>query len=152
MQSNGHINSWYAASAPSLAEQTCLTGKQHADVCILGAGLTGLSTAIELAQSGLKVIVLEAQRIGWGASGRSGGQAIFGFGCDQSKITQAVGLQTSKQMFDWSIEGLDIIKQRCQQFSIDCDWRDIHAHVPIKSRHITELKNWQQDLSSNFNY
>lgn len=152
MQSNGHINSWYAASAPSLAEQTCLTGKQHADVCILGAGLTGLSTAIELAQSGLKVIVLEAQRIGWGASGRSGGQAIFGFGCDQSKITQAVGLQTSKQIFDWSIEGLDIIKQRCQQFSIDCDWRDIHAHVPIKSRHITELKNWQQDLSSNFNY
>lgn len=152
MQSNGHINSWYAASAPSLAEQACLTGKQHADVCILGAGLTGLSTAIELAQSGLKVIVLEAQRIGWGASGRSGGQAIFGFGCDQSKITQAVGLQTSKQIFDWSIEGLDIIKQRCQQFSIDCDWRDIHAHVPIKSRHITELKNWQQDLSSNFNY
>lgn len=152
MPSNGHINSWYAASVPNFAEQPALVGRLQADVCVLGAGITGLSTAIELAQAGLRVIVLEAQRIGWGASGRSGGQAIFGFGCDQSKITQAVGLQTSKQMFDWSIEGLDLIKQRCQQFSIDCDWRDIHAHVPIKPRHITELKNWQHDLSTNFNY
>jgi gamma-glutamylputrescine oxidase len=152
MQANGHINSWYAASVPDFPVQPTLSGIHHADVCVLGAGITGLSTAIELAQAGFKVLVLEAQRVGWGASGRSGGQAIFGFGCDQSKITQAVGLATSKQMFDWSIEGLDIIKARCQQFSIDCDWRDIHAHVPIKPRHITELKNWQHDLSANFGY
>lgn len=124
----------------------------QADVCILGAGITGLSTAIELAEAGLSVVVLEAHQVGWGASGRSGGQAIFGFGCEQSKITQAVGLSDSRRLFDWSLEGLELIKQRCTQYGIDCDWRDMHAHVPIKPRHITELKSWQQDLAENFNY
>jgi gamma-glutamylputrescine oxidase len=147
-----HVRSWYAASAPDFPAQPVLQGAHSADVCILGAGITGLSTAIELAEAGYRVIVLEAQRVGWGASGRSGGQAIFGFGCDQGKITQAVGLETSRRLFDWSIEGLDLIKSRCTQYGIDCDWRDIHAHVPIKPRHVTELKNWQRDLSENFDY
>lgn len=150
--SGSHVRSWYAASAPDFPAQAALEGTLQADVCILGAGITGLSTAIELAEAGLSVVVLEAQRVGWGASGRSGGQAIFGFGCDQSKITQAVGLADSKRLFDWSLEGLDLIKQRCTQYGIDCDWRDIHAHVPIKPRHITELKSWQQDLAENFDY
>ena len=152
MTTTEHVKSWYAASAPQFPKQAKLNGKIQADVCVLGAGITGLSTAIELAEAGFKVVVLEAQCVGWGASGRSGGQAIFGFGCDQSKITQAVGLETSKQIFNWSIEGLDIIKDRCQQYTIDCDWRDVHAHVPIKPRHINELKNWQSDLSKNFDY
>ncbi len=150
--SGSHVRSWYAASAPDFPAQATLEGTLQADVCILGAGITGLSTAIELAEAGLSVVVLEAQRVGWGASGRSGGQAIFGFGCDQSKITQAVGLADSKRLFDWSLEGLALIKGRCAQYGINCDWRDMHAHVPIKPRHITELKNWQNDLAENFDY
>jgi gamma-glutamylputrescine oxidase len=152
MSGSEHVRSWYAASVPAFPAQPSLEGRQHADVCILGAGITGLSTAIELAEAGLSVVVLEAHQVGWGASGRSGGQAIFGFGCDQSKITQAVGLADSKRLFDWSLEGLDLIKQRCTKYGIDCDWRDIHAHVPIKPRHITELKSWQNDLAENFDY
>jgi gamma-glutamylputrescine oxidase len=150
--SGSHVRSWYAASAPDFPAQAALEGTLQADVCILGAGIVGLSTAIELAEAGLSVVVLEAQCVGWGASGRSGGQAIFGFGCDQSKITQAVGLADSKRLFDWSLEGLELIKQRCTQYGIDCDWRDIHAHMPIKPRHITELKSWQHDLAENFDY
>ena len=152
MSGSEHIRSWYAASAPAFPRQPALAGAQRADVCILGAGITGLSTAIELTQAGLSVIVLEAKRVAWGASGRSGGQAIFGFGCDQAKITQAVGLADSKRLFDWSLEGLDLVKSRCAEFGIDCDWRDGHAHVPIKPRHITELKAWQSDLAENFGY
>ena len=152
MSDSEHIRSWYAASAPAFPRQPALEGALRADVCILGAGITGLSTAIELAQAGLSVVVLEAKRVAWGASGRSGGQAIFGFGCDQAKITQAVGLADSKRLFDWSLEGLDLIKRRCAEFGIDCDWRDGHAHVPIKPRHITELKAWQRDLAGNFGY
>lgn len=152
MSGSEHIRSWYAASAPAFPRQPALAGALRADVCILGAGIAGLSTAIELAQAGLSVIVLEAKRVAWGASGRSGGQAIFGFGCDQAKITQAVGLADSKRLFDWSLEGLDLIKTRCAEFGIDCDWRDGHAHVPIKPRHITELKAWQRDLADNFGY
>jgi gamma-glutamylputrescine oxidase len=79
-----HAPSLYAATAPPFPDLPRLDGRLTADVCILGAGLTGLSTAIELAEAGLKVIVLESKRVGWGASGRSGGQAIFGFSCDQS--------------------------------------------------------------------
>ena len=150
--SGSHVRSWYAASVPDFPAQPALEGNLQADVCILGAGITGLSTAIELAEAGMSVVVLEGQRVGWGASGRSGGQAIFGFGCDQSKITQAVGLSDSRRLFDWSLEGLDLIKQRCMQYGIDCDWHDMHAHVPIKPRHITELKNWQHDLAENFDY
>jgi gamma-glutamylputrescine oxidase len=148
----GHVKSWYAASVPPLAEQSPLTGRLQADVCILGAGITGLSTAIELAEAGYKVVVLEAQCIAWGASGRSGGQAIFGFGCAQTKITQAIGLQNSKKLFDWSIEGLDLIQSRCTRYAIDCDWQNGHAHVPVKPRQVAELKTWQADLAENFNY
>ena len=152
MASAAYIRSWYSQSCPEPAPLAALHGELQADVAILGAGLTGLCTAIELAQAGFKVVILESKRIGWGASGRSGGQAIFGFGCDQSKITAELGLAASRELFKWSIEGLDLIRQRCAQFNIDCDWQSGHAHVPIKPRHITELKNWQLDLAENFNY
>lgn len=136
----------------SFPAQARLEGIERADVCILGAGLTGLSTAIELAESGLKVVVLEARRVGWGASGRNGGQAIFGFGCDQSRIAAEVGMDLSRQMFDWSLEGIRLIHERCDRFRIDCDWRPGHAHVPIKPRQVGELQAWRQDLGENYGY
>jgi len=147
-----HVASLYAATATPFPPQPRLEGRLQADVCILGAGLTGLSTAIELAQSGLRVIVLEAQRVGWGASGRSGGQAIFGFGCDQSKIAAMIGMDDSKRLFDWSLEGLRIIHERRDRYGIECDWRTGHAHVPIKQRQVVELKSWQRDLAENYGY
>jgi gamma-glutamylputrescine oxidase len=147
-----HAPSLYAATAPPFPDQPRLEGKISADVCILGAGLTGLSTAIELAEAGLKVVVLEGKRVGWGASGRSGGQAIFGFSCDQSKIASLIGIEDSRRLFDWSLEGLRLIHERCAKYAIDCDWRPGHAHVPIKPRHVVELKSWQKDLAENYGY
>ena len=142
----------YAKTTEPLPAQPRLEQSLQADVCILGAGLTGLSTAIELAEAGLSVIVLEAKRIAWGASGRSGGQAIFGFGCDQSKIAAMVGREQSRRMFDWSLEGIRLIHERSGKHGIDCDWRDGHAHVPIKPRQVAELQSWQADLSENYGY
>jgi gamma-glutamylputrescine oxidase len=98
------------------------------------------------------VVVLESQRVGWGASGRSGGQVIFGYSCDQSKIAAQIGMADSKKLFDWSLEGVRLIHERRQRFAIDCDWRDGHAHVPIKPRQVVELKAWQQDLAENYGY
>jgi gamma-glutamylputrescine oxidase len=144
--------SYYTLSTPPFPAQPALEGRLRADVCILGAGLTGLSTAIELAQAGYQVVVLEAERIGWGASGRNGGQAIFGYGCDQSKITALLGIADSRRLFDWSLEGVQLLRDRIGRFGIDCNWRDGHAHVPIKPRQIDELKHWQRDLADNFGY
>ncbi|MDQ1131897.1 glycine/D-amino acid oxidase-like deaminating enzyme [Pseudoxanthomonas winnipegensis] len=95
-------DSWYAASTTPLAAQPALEGRIDCDVCILGAGYTGLSAALELAEAGYRVVLLEAQRIGWGASGRNGGQAIVGFGCGEEKLEALVGLDAARRMFDLS--------------------------------------------------
>jgi gamma-glutamylputrescine oxidase len=147
-----HVDSWYAASVDLPAPQPPLCGDERADVAILGGGLTGLSTAIELAEAGYSVVLLEAERIGWGASGRSGGQAIFGYSCEQQKIEAALGRDDARRLFDWSIEGLRLIRERAARYGIDCDWRDGHAHVPLRPRQVAELKAWQRDLSDNYDY
>lgn len=144
--------SWYRTTAHAASDHPPLAGDVVCDVAILGAGLTGLSAAIELARAGYRVVVLEAQQVGWGASGRSGGQAIFGFGCDQSKIAAQVGMADSRRLFEWSLEGVRLIRERCAEFAIDCDWRDGHSHVAIKPRHIDELKHWQHDLGEHYQY
>src|ERR1700722_14032633 len=76
-----HEPSWYAATANDPHSYDALEGSIEADVCVIGAGLTGISAALNLAERGLSVVVLEASRVGWGASGRNGGQMIAGYAC-----------------------------------------------------------------------
>ena len=78
----GHARSWYAATALEQAPRPALEGELQADVCIIGAGFTGVSAALELAERGFKVVVLEGERIGFGASGRNGGQIVNGYSRD----------------------------------------------------------------------
>lgn len=147
-----HVDSWYSRSATPAPARPALAGDVRADVAILGAGLAGLSAALELASAGLEVVVLEARRVGWGASGRNGGQVIFGYGCDQAKIAAMVGREASKALFDWSVEGVGLVKRRIADHGIDAHWRDGHAHVAIKPRHVGELKAWQADLADTYGY
>jgi gamma-glutamylputrescine oxidase len=142
----------YESGIEPLPPLPALESRVQADVAILGAGFTGLSAAIELAQAGLSVVVLEAVAVGAGASGRNGGQAIFGYSCDQSKIAQLVGMEASRRMWDWSLEGVALIHERCARFGIDAQWQAGHAHVPIKPRHVRELREWQADLAENYGY
>ena len=144
--------SWYETSTPPLPASPRLQGRERADVAILGGGLTGLCTALELASRGFSVAIVEAGTIGSGASGRNGGQVIFGFGCDHAVIRAAVGDALAKDLFDWSVEGVALVRERIATHRIDAHWHDGHAHVAIKPRQVAELQAWRQDLLDTYGY
>lgn len=144
--------SWYAVSAETLPPQPMLEEELQADVCVLGAGYVGLSAALELAEAGYRVVVLEAERIGWGASGRNGGQVIFGFGCAEAKLETLLGREDARHLFDWSLEGVRLIEARRARHAIDCDWREGHLHAAIKPRQVRELQAWRRELEERYGY
>src|SRR5438046_10706245 len=103
-----HIQSYYAASAHPVPERPALAGSADCDVCVLGGGIAGCSAALHLAERGYRVVLLEARAVGYGASGRSGGQTIFGLAVGQPKLARAVGRENAHRVFDLSIEALDL--------------------------------------------
>ena len=147
-----HIRSWYAASANPAPRREALQGDATADVCVVGGGIAGCSTALHLAERGYKVVLLEGKRVAWGASGRSGGQAIFGFAAGQDKLIAQVGREDARRMFDLSVEALDLLKERVARHAIDCDLHWGQMHVAIKPRHETELQAWQDELARDYGY
>jgi gamma-glutamylputrescine oxidase len=146
------ISSYYSASANAAPLSSPLAGDTEADVCVVGGGIAGLSTALHLAERGYRVTLLEAQRIGWGASGRSGGQAIFGYACSQQKLITAVGATAARQLWDFSIEALDLLAGRVARHQIDCDLHWGQMHAAIKPRQRDELKAWQRELEDDYGY
>ena len=131
---------WYADSTPLPAASAPLRGDISADVCILGGGYTGLSAALELATRGFKGVVLEAERTGWGASGRNGGQALVGYGCDLSVLERELGTADAHKAFALSVEGLELLRRRIAAHGIDCDWQSGHASVAVRRRQLPALQ------------
>lgn len=131
--------SWYAASLPEPPALPPLQGDVQADVAVLGAGYTGLTAALELAARGQRVVVLEAQRIGWGASGRNGGQALVGYGCEVDELERQLGRDDARHLFDWSRDAVGAMRTRIDHHGIDCHWVEGHASVAIRERHEREL-------------
>lgn len=145
-------HSYYAATASREAPFPTLQGDVRADVAVVGGGLAGLSAAIELHDRGFDVVLLEARDVGWGASGRNGGQAIHGLACDQEVIEQQLGLDEAKRVWAMSIEALDLIRQRIARFAIDCDWRDGYLGVATNERKARELRAWVDRIASVYGY
>jgi len=152
MSRPAHIDSYYAASANPSAEHPLLTESLDCDVCVIGAGLTGCSAALELAERGYDVVVLEAQRVGWGASGRSGGQLVTGYGCDLGTLERSVGLADSRRLWQLSLEAMDLVRQRVARHRIDCGLHWGYLHAAIKPRQERELERWQQQLEQVYGY
>ncbi len=144
--------SWYAASLPPVAARAPLRGHARADVAVLGAGYTGLTAALALAEKGYRVTVLEAERVGWGASGRNGGQALVGYGCDLQALESLLGDDDARLLFDFSRDGLRLLKERIARHRIDCDWRDGHASVPIHRRQERALRADLETLARRYDY
>ncbi|ANY90659.1 MULTISPECIES: NAD(P)/FAD-dependent oxidoreductase [Pseudomonas] len=116
-----HAASYYAASSLPHTVYPALEGEHSADVCIVGGGYSGLNTAIELAERGLSVILLEARRIGWGASGRNGGQLIRGVGHGLEQFLPIIGEQGVHSLKLMGLEAVDIVRERVERHAIACD-------------------------------
>ena len=147
-----HVRSYYAASANATPGHAPLDGDATCDVCVIGAGIAGCATALELAERGYRVILLEAERVGWGASGRSGGQAIFGYSTAMSNLTAQVGPETAHHMWDVSVESLEFVRERVARHAIDCDLHWGHLHVATKPRQREELLELQAELAGQYDY
>jgi glycine/D-amino acid oxidase-like deaminating enzyme len=139
-----HAPSYYAASVNRELTLEPLQGEQRADVCIVGGGFSGLNTAIELAERGLSVILLEAHRIGWGASGRNGGQLIRGVGHDVEQFSKIIGEEGVDELKRMGFEAVDIVRQRIERYAIDCDLTWGYCDLATKPRH---LKGFDEDYS-----
>jgi gamma-glutamylputrescine oxidase len=146
--------SYYAASVASLPQpiRAPLEGSVTADVVVLGAGIAGCSAALHLAQRGYRVVVLEARFVGYGASGRSGGQTIFGLAASQQTIVAQVGQQNARRLFDFSVEALDLTQSLIRDHAIDCDYHANHIHAAIKPRQVDELEQWADELHQQYGY
>ena len=145
-------HSYYAATAPAGDSHAPLEGDAHCDVAVVGGGLAGLSAAIELATRGFSVTLLEAKTLGWGASGRNGGQAIHGLACDQSVIEEQLGLPAARQVWAMAVEALDLIRERLRQFQIDADWRDGYLGLAVNARKADELRAWADRIAAVYDY
>ena len=121
MNASRHAASYYAASSQPQPDHPALAGELSVDVCVVGGGFSGLNTAIELAERGMSVAVLEAHKIGWGASGRNGGQLIRGVGHHVERFREVIGAEGVRQLKLMGLEAVEIVRQRVEKYQIDCD-------------------------------
>jgi gamma-glutamylputrescine oxidase len=145
-------DSYYAASSVRDRCWPALSGSEDVDVAIVGGGLAGLSAAIELADRGFGVALVEAREIGWAASGRNGGQAIHGLACDMRTIESQVGAEDARRVWDASIEALDLIQQRCKRFGIDAEWQPGFLGVAVNARKARSLREDVEYLERAYSY
>ncbi len=136
-----HTNSYYAASVTERTDYPILEGAHRADVCIVGAGFTGVSVALTLAERGFSVALVEANRVGWGASGRNGGQLINGIS-GLEKIRRKYGADAADMIWDLKWRGNDIIRERVAKYVIDCDLKDGFAEVATKPGQVEWLAEY----------
>jgi gamma-glutamylputrescine oxidase len=142
------VPSYYQATANRKVAKQQLRGDVKADVCIIGAGYTGLSAALELSKAGLKVVVVEAQSVGFGASGRNGGQICTGFSPGQGPLEAQLGKADAKRAFDMAEEAKTLIESRIAAHKIDCDLTWGYLHCILKPHLYHHLEEWAADYEA----
>lgn len=145
-------DSWYAATADIPPERKALRGQIRADACIVGAGYTGLMAALELAEAGMKVVVLEAHRAGWGASGRNGGQVGSGFNQSQRWIAARLGKGPAKALWDMTEDAKTLLKTRLAAHAPDARFRAGIAHGAYDAVEARDLRDEVEYLRRTYNY
>jgi glycine/D-amino acid oxidase-like deaminating enzyme len=134
-----HISSYYAATANDRTRYPALEGTVKADVCVIGGGFSGVATALTMAERGRSVVLLEANRIGWGASGRNGGQMIGGIS-GEAAIERQLGKAGAKLVRDIRYRGHEIIEERIAKYAIACDLKHGWIEVAARPRHMRAMR------------
>lgn len=146
-------NSYYAATRRiTLRDTAPLSGQRKVDVAVVGGGVTGCSAALHLAEQGYAVALLEGKRIGWGASGRSGGQILTGFGTGLSVLAKHLGEAGARQAWEMSREAVRLVADRVERYDIPCDFRWGAVYAAVKPRHVKALQADVRAMQDSYDY
>ncbi|GAB4234720.1 MAG: FAD-binding oxidoreductase [Kiloniellaceae bacterium] len=150
--SDPYPRSYYVETARELQPAPALAGEVTCDVCVVGGGFTGVATALQLAERGYKVVLLEAHRIGWGASGRNGGQLSGGQRVDPESMEKIVGKERARLLWDLGEEAKNLVKQRIARHGIDCDLKPGIIGAGIKPAHAKEMQDHARFMRDDYGY
>lgn len=145
-------DSYYTASAQPLDKFPALQGSETCDVCVVGAGYTGLSAALHLAEHGYDVILLEAQRVGFGASGRNGGQVGSGQRVEQDELEKMVGKDHAHQLWDMGEESKSTVRDLIAKYDIDCAYKPGVLHAELNRKHLHHTVDYVEKLQTEYGY
>lgn len=148
----GFEDSWYYASARGLVDHPPLEESLRADVCVVGGGYTGLSAALELAERGYSVVLLEGYRIGSGASGRNGGVLGMGQRKDQDELERWLGRPAAATLWRIAMDANRLVRERIARYGIDCDLTDGVLHAAHRRRHVAGYWDYVEHLAERYGY
>ncbi|WP_373085080.1 NAD(P)/FAD-dependent oxidoreductase [Sneathiella sp.] len=146
------ILSYYDSSAHPRPDFPALTENIAVDVCVIGGGYTGLSAALELAEKGLRVALLEAEKIGWGASGRNGGQIAAGYSPGMIDTEKIVGRADAARLWEFSVQAAQLLKERISRHRIDCDLKAGELYAATRDSHRQWLLEEQELCQQRYHY
>ena len=153
VQSTSHVDSYYAHTCEGRVPQYPLLEEDlNCDVVVVGAGFSGLHTALRLAEAGKRVIILEASRVGWAASGRNGGQALPGWSSDLDPIEKAIGFDGAKALWADMCWAADELQDLPRRYGFDCDYRRGHLWTAVLPRRVSALREWQEEAAQRWDY
>lgn len=146
-------NSYYEASLPQPRfAYPILSGEIDCDVCVVGGGFMGLHTALNLLEQGLKVVLLEANRVAWAASGRNGGHVIPEFGGSQRNFETHLDMQSAQTVWRIAHHAAEHLRERIANYHIDCDYHAGHIEAAITPQHAQALTSWQAHIKQHYGY
>ena len=151
-RAGAYPGSYYAATAPLLDPLPALKGAVRADVCVIGAGYTGLSAALHLAERGYSVVVLDAHRVGFGASGRNGGQVSSGQRIEQDAIEKMVGRDDARKLWDIGEAAKHLVQDLIAKHQIDCGWKPGVLHADWQARDVPHTHAYADKLAQEYGY
>ncbi|MCH2066527.1 MAG: FAD-binding oxidoreductase [Shimia sp.] len=149
----GHYpDSWYTATAKPLPPFAPVEGARTADVCVIGGGFTGLSTALHLAERGFDVVLLEAHRVGFGASGRNGGQLGSGQRMEQDGLEKLVGQDDATKLWQLAEDSKELVKGLISKHNINCHYKPGIAHACFSAKEVREEHEYAEHLQTRYSY